>query len=195
MILEGILKEMANRVYGLGFISKSGALVYEANATNGGIMTNAQVAPFTDPRLVDVSPGGRENGISFFKAGATQVISQDSYLTIRQNDIVFTAWINGDRVKTSDTDIEEQIVKVLRTYRVPIEQGSPIRMVEIEYLGDNEGTISRYGNDVANRWGWDKGTLRYNEPPHILFQHNFRIKYVVSSGCYSQTVQVINPSC
>lgn len=188
MILEGILKEMALRVHGLGFISKAGALVYEATATTGGIMTNAQVAPFTDPKLVDVSPDSRETGVCFFKAGATRVTNQDSFLTTRENEVVFTGWINGDRVKTSDTDIEEQIVKALRSYRVPIQAGSPIRMAEIEYLGDNAG-------EVVNRWGWDKGTLRYQEPPHILSQHRFRIEYVVSSGCYSQTVEVVNPAC
>lgn len=190
MILEGILKEMANRVYGLGFISKSGALAFEANATNGvdSIAVSAQLAPFTDPKLMDVGPDSSETGISFFKALPTRITSQDSWLTTRENEVLFTAWINGDRVKTSDADIEEQIVKALRTYRVPIEQGSPIRMAEIEYLGDNAG-------ESINRWGWEKKTLRYNEPPHKVFQHRFRIQYVVSSGCYSQTVQVINPSC
>lgn len=190
MILEGILKEMANRVYGLGFISKSGALAFEANATNGvdSIAVSAQLAPFTDSKLMDVGPDSSETGISFFKALPTRITSQDSWLTTRENEVLFTAWINGDRVKTSDADIEEQIVKALRTYRVPIEQGSPIRMAEIEYLGDNAG-------ESINRWGWEKKTLRYNEPPHKVFQHRFRIQYVVSSGCYSQTVQVINPSC
>ena len=191
MILESIIKEMALRVYELGFLSRAGALVYESNVTAGdgeGIQTTAQVAPFTDPKLVDVSPASQDSGTCFFKAGPTRVTDQDSYLTTRENEIVFTCWINGDRTKADDTDIEETIVRALRLYRVPIKAGSPVRMAEIEYQGDSAG-------EPINRWGWEKKTLRYNEPPHKLFQHRFKITYMVSAGCYSQTVEVVNPAC
>lgn len=191
MILESIIKELALRVHELGFVSKAGALLFEANISTGdgdGILTTAQVAPFTDTRMVDVSPHSAETGICFFKAGPTRVTSQDYFLSTRENEVTFTCWVNGDRVKADGTDIEETIVKALRAYRIPIQAGSPVRMAEIEYLGDNTG-------EAINRWGWESKVLRYNEPPHRILQHRFRIAYVVSTGCYSQTVQVVNPSC
>lgn len=191
MILEGIIKEMALRVHSLGFVSRAGALLHESNITAGdgeGIATNAQIAPFTDNRLVDVSPSASDTGICFFKAGPTRVIDQDYFMTTRQNEVTFTCWVNGDKVKAGNTDIEETIVRALRAYRVPIQTGSPVRMAEIEYEGDNAG-------ESVNRWGWEKKSLRYNEPPHKIFQHRFRITYTVSNGCYSQTVEVVNAAC
>jgi len=191
MILESIIKEMAIRVHGLGFISKSGGMLMESNTTAGdgeGIMTTAQTAPFSTNKLFDVSPHNGETGTSFFRVGPTRVTDQNTFFSTRQNEVVFTCWVNGDRVKVSDTDIEEQIVKALRGYRAPKPQGGPVRAVTIEYAGDNTG-------ESINRWGWEKKTLRYNEPPHLLFQQRFTITYVVSTGCYSQTVQVVNPSC
>lgn len=191
MILEGIIKELATKVHSLGFVSRAGALLYESNASSGGadgIITSAQVAPFVGNKLVDVSPHAGETGTCFFRANATRVTGQDYFMSTRENEVVFTCWINGDRVKADGTDIEEKIVQALRSYRVPIQQGSPVRMVEIEYLGDSAG-------ESINRWGWENKTLRYSEPPHLLFQHRFRITYIVSNGCYSQTVQVVNPIC
>lgn len=191
MILEGIIKEMAIQVHGLGFVSKSGGILVEMNSTAGdgeAILTSAQVAPFTTTKLFDVSPHNTETGTSFFRVGPTRITNQDLYMSTRQNEVVFTCWVNGDRVKTNDTDIEEQVVKALRNYRSPRPSGGPLRAVSIQYDGDNTG-------ESINRWGWEKKTLRYNEPPHLLFQQRFTITYVVSTGCYSQTVQVVNPAC
>jgi len=192
MILETIIKEMAQSVAGLGFISKSGGLLQEVNTTAGekdAIMTWAQVAPFTAGKMVDVYPDKTERGISFFKVGPTRIVRQDTHLTQRENEIVFTCWLNGDRLKEqTETSAEEMIVRALRLYKIQIKQGSPIRLVEIEYLGDNTG-------ESINRWGWENKMLQYNLAPHKLFQHRFRILYTVANGCVTQTVDVLNPAC
>jgi hypothetical protein len=191
-MIEQIIKEMALKVASVGFVSKSGGLMQEANTTAGNgdvIMTLAQVAPFASNALIDVSPDRNESAISFFRASPTRIVRQDTYLTLRENDLTFTCWINGN--KTSEepgTSAEEMIVQALRSYRVPIGEGGPIRMAEIEYLGDNTG-------EQINRWGWENKMLRYNEAPHRLFQHRFKITYAVATGCYSQTVHVLNPAC
>lgn len=192
MILESIIKQMAQQVASLGFISKSGGLLQEVNTTAGAseaIMTWAQVAPFTSGKMEDVSPDKTERGISFFKVGPTRITRQDTWLTQRENEVVFTCWLNGNRVKEQgDTIAEEAIVKALRLYKVRIEQGSPIRLFEIEYTGDNQG-------EAINRWGWESKMLQYNQLPHKLFQHKFLLRYTVATGCVNQTIDIINPAC
>lgn len=183
---------MAKEVAALGFVSRSGGLLHEVNTTAGlgeGIMTWAQVAPFDTGKMVDVSPDRAESAISFFQVGVTRVVRQDTYLTQRENEVTFTCWINGDKTKAgTGTEIEEKIVAALRKFRPNIEQGSPVRSVDIEYIGDSEG-------EAINKWGWEGKMLQYGQPPHLLFQHKFRVRYMVAVGCNSQTVDILNPAC
>ena len=191
-MLENIIKSMANQVKALGFISKAGGLLSEANTTAGAgesIMTWAQVAPFLSGKMEDVSPDKNETGVSFFRVGPTRITRQDTYLTQRENEVVFTCWINGNKVREAEgSSAEEAIVVALRLFKVPITEGSPIRLFEIEYAGDNMG-------ESINRWGWENKMLQYNQPPNKLFQLKFLLRYTVATGCMNQTIDILNPAC
>ena len=191
-MLENIIKSMAIQVKSLGFISKAGGLLHEVNTTAGAgesIMTWAQVAPFSSGKMEDVSPDKNETGVSFFRVGPTRITRQDTYLTQRENEAVFTCWLNGNKVREAEgSSAEEAIVAALRLFKVQITQGSPIRLFEIEYAGDNTG-------EAVNRWGWENKMLQYNQHPHKLFQLKFTLRYMVATGCMNQTIDILNPAC
>lgn len=190
--MEEIIKQLALRVSELGFISKSGALAQVSTATtNGanGVFVAARIAPFNKPGMQYLSPDKNESGIAFWQSSATKVIRQDVYLRWQENDITLTMWINGDRVKNSDPGaLLFNAVQVIQNYRITLEVGSPIRMANIDLLGDSFG-------DVVSGFGWDDTKFKYHEAPHALFQVRFRLSLMVSTGCSTPTYQIINPAC
>lgn len=191
-ILEAILKGLANRINGLGFVSKAGGLLAETTIVGTAqtiIRTAAQIAPFADGKLVDVSPDKGDTVNTFFTAGSTRVTRQDVYLMQMENEVTLTGWVNGNRVSRSELASPEfAILSALQKSVVELTEGSPIRSVEIEFIGDNEG-------QSISRWGWDKPEFQYGASPHRIFQQRYRVSYTVSRGCADQSVHVLNPSC
>lgn len=191
-VLEGALKGLAIRIKDAGFVSKSGGLLQETTISTGGgnvVRAAAQVAPFVDGKLVDVSPNGNDTVITFFQATATRVTRQDVYLMQCENEVTITGWINGNRVVMNDNaDPELAIINIIRKARFEPESGSALRSIEIDFVGDNEG-------GVLSRWGWDKPEFQYGAYPHRFFQHKFRVSYTIATGCATQSVQILNPAC
>ena len=191
-MIEGAIKELAKRIAQLGFISKSGALAQVSNTTAGtgtGSFVMAQVYPFDKPGMAYVSPDKSETGIAFWQCGPTKVTRQDGYLNACENDLTLTVWVNGDRVKNgSQSAFSAEIYAALNRFRIPVEDGSPVRMAEITPNGDTLG-------DRVQGFGWEALTLKYDELPHVLFQVKFKLFTLVSSGCQTQTYQVINAAC
>lgn len=191
-MLPEIVKQIALQIYGLGLFSKVGALASEYSATLGdsqALYVAAQVAPFASQTAETLSPSAAERGICFFQASATRVLRQDVFLRQCENDLTFTFWANGGRLSgTQDGTLETQIINAVRSVRVAIPEGSPIRTLEIQHTGDLFG-------ESANRWGWEGKMLQFNLPPHKIGQIRFRVTYTVGTGCYSQTVEVVNPAC
>jgi hypothetical protein len=190
--LESILKGLANNLAGLGFISKAGGLLQETTiSTSGGnsVRTSAQVSPFSTGRLVDVCPDKNETCVTFFQAGATRVTRQDMYIMQLENEITLTGWINGNRIGIEPMqDPELQIIGAIRKARFAAEEGSPLRCIEIDFTADGEPLN-------VSRWGWDKPEFQYGGHPHRLFQHKFKVSYILATGCASQSVHVLNPAC
>ena len=191
-IIEAIIKAMANQVLNLGFVSKSGGMLQETTIVSGGgniVRTAAQIAPFVDGKIVDISPDKKETVITFFSAGATRVVRQDTYLMLCENEIVLTGWINGNRTGTTDqADPEMQILTALRNARLDPTSGGALRSLDIEFAGsDSEVQVSR--------WGWDKPEFQYGAAPHRFFQQRFRASYMLSRGCSTQSVVIMNPAC
>lgn len=191
-VLEAIIQGLANRINDAGFVSKSGGLLYESTVSTAGgnvIRATAQVAPFADGKMIDVSPDNTQTAITFFTAGPSRVIRQDSYLMQLENEVTITGWINGNRVGTSElADPELAVINLIRRAKFQIDQGSPLRMVDIDFIGDSQG-------QTFSRWGWDKPEFQYGGHPHRMFQHKFRISYAIATGCETQSVHVFNPAC
>lgn len=192
-ILEGIVKQLAMRINDLGFVSKSGGLLYEFSVSSGGantVRTTAQIAPFVDGKLVPISPDKKETVITFFQAGPTRVLKQDLYLSQLENELTLTGWVNGDRIGREELGSPEvSILNEIRKFKSDLTTGGPLRDIEIDYSGDSEGQAP------ASRWGWDKPEFQYGSHPHRIFQLKFRLTYMVSKGCATQTVHVLNPAC
>ncbi len=103
------------------------------------VRTAAQLAPFTDGKVVDISPDKKETVVTFFTAGATRVIRQDVYLMMCENEITLTGWINGNRTGTTDqANPEMAILAALRNARLDPTSGGALRSVDVEFSGDNE---------------------------------------------------------
>lgn len=191
-VLENIIKGLALKLNDLGFISKSGGLLQETTIVGTGatvVQTSAQIAPFADGKLVRVSPDKSETVITFFTAGATRVIRQDLYLMQLENEITLTGWINGNRTGRSElASPEMQIMNAIKTARLDLTTGGPVRDLEIVYSGDNEGS-------PVSRWGWDKPEFQYGVTPHRIFQQKYRVVYTIAQGCATQTVNILNPAC
>lgn len=191
MILESIIQALAQKVYDLGFISKSGGIARElmvsAAGTNRKIVT-AYVAPFSDNRAAELSPDRLTSGLTFFTVGPTRVSRQDVYTMTLENDVVLNGWINGDLVKgDATTDPELLIVGQLRKANFTTDEGHPVRRIEIDYNGGLVADFSRYG--------WDETVFQYGAYPHRLFQHQFKITYIVSTGCSTASVTVAGAVC
>ena len=191
-VLESILKGLAVRVKDSGFVSKSGGLLQETTIVTSGasiVRAAAQIAPFIDGKLVDVHPDSNETVVTFFQAGPSRVIRQDMYISQIENDITLIGWINGNRIRgTENADPEMAVMSIIRKARFQVDSGSPIRSVEIDFSGDNDAI-------QLSRWGWDKPEFQYGAFPHRFFQQRFRISYVLATGCATQSVHVLNPSC
>lgn len=192
MIFESIIKEMSLKVSALGIFSKCGGLLHESNASAGdgdGVLLMAQVAPFSGKDMVYVSPSHNDSGVCFFQAQPTQITNQDVYLTQRQNEVIFTGWVNGKKVtKDYGASISETVCAALRSFRPALETGSPVRMVEIELQGIDH-------SDIGENWGWNRPEFQYNLPPHEAFQIRLRVTTIVSNGCTNQTYHILNPAC
>lgn len=192
-VLESILKGLATRINDTGFVSKSGGLLQETTISAQGaniVRASAQVAPFADNKLYSLSPDAKDTCITFFQAGATRVVRQDMYIMMLENDITITGWINGERLGMNDfADPELEVLKIIRKARFKMQDGSPLRSVEIDFQTDS-------GSDIpVSRWGWDKPEFQYGASPHRFFQHKFKISYCVASGCATQSVQILSPAC
>ncbi len=191
-VLESAIKGLAVRIKDAGFVSKSGALLQETTISTAGsntVRAAAQIAPFADGKLVDVSPSGNDTVITFFQASATRVTRQDVYLMQCENEVTITGWINGNRVGMNDNaDPELEIIKIIRKAKFTPDDGSPLRSIEIDFVGDNEGA-------TLSRWGWDRPEFQYGGYPHRFFQHKFKFVYTLSTGCATQSVQILNPAC
>ena len=106
MIIESIIQALSQRVYDLGFVSKVGGLAREIMVSAAGVnrrVVTAAIAPFSDNRVFELSPDGKESGIAFFIAGPTRVIRQDVYTMTLENELVLYGWLNGDLVKGDQT--------------------------------------------------------------------------------------------
>ncbi len=191
MILESIIQQLSSKIYALGFVSKSGGLGRELIVSAAGTtrrIVSAAIAPFSDNRYFELSPDRKDSGIVFFTAGATRVIRQDVYTMTLENEIVLYGWINGEITKADQTtDPELLIVAQIRKARFKPEEGHPVRGIEIDYVGSQEPDFSRFG--------WDDAVFQYGAHPHKLFRHQFRVNYVVSVGCSTQSVTVAGAVC
>lgn len=190
--MEEIIKELALLVGRLPFVSRSGALAQISNATagaNNGTFVMARIAPFDKAGMQYIGPDKKEMGIAFWQSGPTKVSRQDVWLRGQENELTLTVWVNGERVKEAQaSDYIGSVVQAIRNYRIPIADGSPIRMAEIEFQGDSYG-------EIVTAYGWDGLNFKYHEQPHSLFQVKFKLTTMVSSGCSDATYAVINPYC
>lgn len=192
MTVEGIIKQLASHLAGIGFISKSGALAQVSNVASGagtGVMVSAQVHPFNTGQMVSISPDKKESGIAFWRASPTRITNQNPWLHQQENELILTVWANGVKTKHGpDTDFIQLVRNHFHNYRVNLEPGSPIRTANLEFQTDS------FGENVAG-YGWDDSVLRYHEAPNQLFQIRFRLYLTVGKGCSTPTVNVVNPAC
>lgn len=191
MILESIIQSLSQRIYNLGFISKAGGigreLMVSAAGTNRRIVS-AALAPFSDNRYYELSPDRKDSGLVFFMAGATRVIRQDVYTMTLENELTLYGWINGELTKADQTsDPELLIVGQIRKARFKPEEGHSVRGIEIDYVGSQDADFGRFG--------WEDAMFQYGAHPHRLFQHQFRVNYVVSTGCSTASVTVAGAVC
>lgn len=191
-VLEEILKGLAKRIHDAGFVSKAGGLMQEVSVSSAGAASFrvvSQVAPFADGKLLDMSPDSSDTAITYFTAGASRVVRQDMYTVQLENEVVLNAWINGKRIgKNPNADPMLQMLQIIRKAKFQIEDGSPLRMVEIDLSNpDAQVNVSRYG--------WDDPKFQYGASPHQFFAIGFRINYILATGCQTQSVQVLNPAC
>ena len=189
MILESILNALASAIRDTGFVSRSCGLArfvsISANGSNTTVVKAFQ-APFAGSEMVDASPDGQESAVSFFTAGATRVLRQDVYVMQCENDVQLTLWVNGDKI-APDYSPEMVVLNTIRGTRVIPEEGSPLRSIEIMFVGDAAPDVSRFG--------WDRPEFQYGGYPHRFMQLSLRVNYTLSTGCANQTVPVIAKVC
>lgn len=188
MMVHQIIQELATRIEQLGFVSQSGAIAHDL-LSNTKLTPAALVSPLFD-KPVFVSPDAKESAITFFQVGPTRAINQDTWLTSWENEITLIGWINGKRIsEAACNDALMQIIRVVNRARISIDEGSPVRAINIDFTGDNTG------QPVGEKYGWNEAQYQYGKPPYRLFELKFRLAYFVAAGCCINPVDVLQPAC
>ena len=189
MMIPDIIKDLGNRIANLGFVSLVGGV---ANDLRSGdkITPSALVHPLWDkPQFVD--PDSKQSAIVFFKVGPTRSTDRASaYLHEWENEVSLIGWLNGKRISEEAFDAAEmQILQTVSRANLVPQQGSPLRMVTIEWAGDGEGQA------IGQAYGWNDVDFQYGQPPYRLFEHRYRITYMVAAGCNMAPIDVLKPAC
>lgn len=188
MMVQQIIQELATRIGQLGFVSQSGAIAHDL-LSNTKLTPAALVYPLFD-KSVFVSPDAKESAITFFQVGPTRAVNQDTWLTSWENEITLIGWINGKRISEGAcNDAIMQILRVVNRARLQVAEDSPVRSINIDFIGDSSG------QPIGDKYGWNDEKYQYGKPPYKLFELRFRLTYFVAAGCCVSPVDVIQNAC
>jgi len=189
MILDEIITRMAMCIHGLGLLSKVGGRLFEATAVSAGSaepITAAMLAPFSSAKIEGLFPDGSETGVCFFRASQPRVRQESLGLSRWEADIVFTAWVNGEKVHANGS-LESLFIAAVNSGGTINKGTGAVRSAVCEFTGAEDVPIDRFG--------WAKRDFRFNEHPNSLFGLRFRVVLFVASGCTSTTFNITNASC
>lgn len=188
-MIPAIIQELGNKIANLGFVSLVGGVASDLRSGDK-ITPSALTYPLWDkPKFVD--PDSNQTAIVFFKVGPTRSTARaNAWLHEWENEVRLIGWLNGNRISEQGClDAQMQILQAVRFARITPAQGSPLRMVTIEFQGDNEG------QDIGQEYGWNDAEFQYGQYPYKLFELRFRLTYMVAAGCCLEPIDVLKPVC
>lgn len=186
MVVEEIVRAIAQSIQGLGFLSRVGGLAV-AVPTGGGKLPAALLAPFADQKLRHLAPDDQETGVAWFEASTTRVLKNGETFMVCQNDVRLVLWLNWRRLLAENL-IAAEVAAINAVKRTAV-ASDLIGACEIEYSGDDA-----QGPDALAKWAFDEEANGLALPPYRAVSHRFTITYTMAYGCGAGVATVV-PTC